>query len=1015
MFGLPSMNRFDQAQQHFWRTLEEAADQAAVEKTTQRAAARSATPGNASPANVAEEREPRTNPSTNATSANAAADGSTPSIGIDWPQFNRRRFLKLTAASMAIAGCSRRPLEPIVPYHDGPAASSYGAPIFFATTLENRGYGLGVLVENNMGRPTKVEGNLKHPASLGSTDVFAQAAVRDLWDPDRSQLVLQGSTISTWDAFLGALMPSINRHSTQHGEGLALLFDANTSPTTAHQLAALRERFPRMAVYMHDALSRENVYAGSAQAFGRRAEPVYRFDKASAIVSLDANFLGDMPGHVRYARDHISTRRITDDVAPRARLWAVESTPRLSGAMADERIAASPAQIEQIAWALALRLKAPVVMPQGGVALTAAQQRWVDAAAHDLQSQHEAALVVVGDEQTPIVHALAHAMNVALHSFGHTLTLIEPVLMQSDAGLAQLVDAARDGAIESLFILGANPVYQAPAYNDIAAALKRIPFTAHLGRYADETAAFCNWHIPAAHALESWGDARAFDGSASLVQPLIAPLYDGRSINEVLAVLGGVLNPQPRELVRTTWQRDKGPGDFEAWWDESLRSGVIADSAFKPLDVRLREPIRREHPINAPADDALTLVFRADASVGDGRYANNPWLQELPRPISALCWDNAIAVSPALAARMGLKNEDVIEVRAGDALLSGPVWLTPGQADSVITLPLGYGRTRVGQVGNNVGFNAYVLRHAGADWSIDNVVVHPLGRTHALASVQAHHRMQGRDIVRYLSATQAQQQLERGKQKIEQATLYPPYPQAEHQWAMSINLSSCIGCNACTIACQAENNIPTVGKREVMRGREMHWIRVDTYFAGPVEAPNTLFQPVPCMHCEHAPCEYVCPVEASVHNMEGLNVQVYNRCVGTRFCSNNCPYKVRRFNFFQYAEDKPSLNAQRNPEVTVRMRGVMEKCNYCLQRIRNAEIIADRDNRKLVDGDVVTACQAVCPTQAIVFGDLRLADSAVNRAKASALDYAMLGELNTRPRTTYLARVANPAKKGDST
>jgi molybdopterin-containing oxidoreductase family iron-sulfur binding subunit len=964
------MNRFPEARGRFWRSIEEAQNGQPPEREVQQASQQAFEP----------------------------------------PSMDRRRFLQLAAAAAALAGCGREPLEPIVPYVNGPSETTYGQPVFFASTLARRGYGVGVLVETAMGRPTKIEGNPRHPASLGATDVFEQAAVRDLWDPQRSQIALRDDQPATWDAFLSELTPRLARHRAARGAGLALLVEPHSSPTLVRQLDELRSRLPKAAVYLHAALARDTVRAGAVRAFGRPLELVHRFERARAIVALDADFLGELPGHLRYARDFIATRTMTDATPPRSRLWAAETTPRLAGAMADERLTAAPDEVARVAYALALAVKAPLAERATALELSPPQRAWVEGAARDCLANRGASIVIAGDEQPIVVHALAHAINAALGNFGRTIVAISPVTLTDAPGIDELVRAALGGDIETLAILGANPVYDAPGDLDITRALHSIAFSVHHGLYADETAALCRWHLPAAHALESWSDARAFDGTASLTQPVIAPLYGSRSIHEVLDALAGSVAPNGHALVQATW-RDAAGGALDPWWRDALRAGTIADSAFATLDAPLKAPIDAADVPQADHGQHLSAIFRADRHLDDGRYAPNAWLQELPRPFSALTWDNAVLIAPAAAGRMQLRTGDVIEVSRKGARIEGPVWIMPGQADAVLTLPLGFGRSRAGEVGTNVGFDAYRLRPTAALWSTP-VEVRATGRHIALASVQVHHRMQGRKIVELLSAGEAKQrfeQAETSKSAPKNApTLYPPYRGSEYQWAMSIDLGACIGCKACTIACQAENNIPTVGRSEVLRGREMHWIRVDTYFEGRPEAARMLFQPVPCMHCEHAPCEYVCPVEASVHNTEGLNLQVYNRCVGTRFCSNNCPYKVRRFNFLQYSQDVPVLNAQRNPQVTVRMRGVMEKCNYCLQRIRNGRIGAEREGRPLEDGEVLTACQAVCPTQAIVFGNLQDDDSAVRRAKASPLDYALLEELNTRPRTTYLARVFNP-------
>jgi molybdopterin-containing oxidoreductase family iron-sulfur binding subunit len=587
--------------------------------------------------------------------------------------------------------------------------------------------------------------------------------------------------------------------------------------------------------------------------------------------------------------------------------------------------------------------------------------------------------------------------------------------------------------VDTLIILGGNPVYDAPADLEFGRALERVPLSVHSGLLVDETADRCKWHVPAAHELETWGDARAFDGTLTIQQPLIAPLYGGKSAIELLGLLTGQLGFTSHDVVRATWQQRFGKEQLEDRWSEALRNGVVANTAASFEHVALLEKppapaaARAEQvqpaggtataPAGEATEAAIEIVFRPDPFLWDGRYAQVAWLQELPRPLTRLTWDNAAMMGPRLAARLGVQNGDVVELALEKRSTRAPVWIVPGHADDAVTLPLGWGRTAAGAVGSRRGVSAYALRSSTAPWFARGLRLTRLDERQTLASVQGHNRMAGRDIIRgaSLQAYRANPDFAKKQADIEPPeSLYPNYSYPDHAWGMSIDLTSCIGCGACTIACQAENNIPTVGKQQVLIGREMHWIRVDRYEEGPLETPRTAFQPVPCMQCEHAPCETVCPVEASIHDTEGINVQVYNRCVGTRFCENNCPYKVRRFNFFRYALDMPSLNAMRNPDVTVRMRGVMEKCNYCLQRIVRARIVADRENRALHDGEVVTACQAVCPTQAIVFGDLNDPRSQVRIAKSSPRNYALLGELDTRPRTTYLARIVNTSAEEPS-
>ncbi|MDQ6621365.1 MAG: 4Fe-4S dicluster domain-containing protein [Pseudomonadota bacterium] len=931
---------------------------------------------------------------------------------------SRRHFMKLMAASLALAGtggCSREPLETIVPYRSGPLQTTYGKPVFYASALPRDGYGAGVLVECNMGRPTKIEGNPLHPASLGATDAIAQAEVLQLWDPERSQAIRGPTGLSTWNDFVSALNDRLSPLRAEGGEGVYVLSDVVTSPAIHMQLTALRRQMPGLHWHQYATTARHNAYEGTRLAYGTALETVYRFDKARTIVALDAEFLDGAPGAVRYARDFSASRNAFATNGARNRLYVAECTPSLTGAAADHRIAIRAADIALIAHALAHSLG---IAPAPATAPVPAVAAWLDAALADLKRDAGASLVIVGDRQPPGVHAIAHLINARLGSSSATLLHTAPVAAEPVdpiASLRELVTAMHDGRVQALLLLDVNPVYTAPPELAFARALGNVPFSVHSGLYRDETGLRCHWHIPGLHALELWSDVRAFDGTVSIVQPCIAPLVDGRSAHSMLAALAGDFALDTRELVRQRW-RDTLAGEFEKAWRDSLRDGVVAGTAFPPQQPNLRRDVLAWP--QPTAESELELVLLPDPRIGDGRYANNAWLQELPKPLTQLTWDNAALVSPALAQRMGLESEDVVELRRGNLSVKAPVWIMPGQADQTVTLHLGYGRSAAGEVGNAIGVDAFALRTADATTFAQGLSVTRTGARYRLASAQGHSSMEGRDIVRVMSLERAAACADRHcASEIHSApTLYDSPPQGPYAWAMSIDLGACIGCSACTVACQAENNIPTVGKQEVRRGREMHWIRVDRYYEGSPALPRAVFQPVPCMHCEHAPCEPVCPVEASVHDAQGLNVQVYNRCVGTRFCSNNCPYKVRRFNFFQYTKDEPHLNAQRNPEVTVRMRGVMEKCNYCLQRITNARIEADKDGRRIRDGEVVTACQAVCPTQAISFGDLNDPASEVNKRKDSPLDYALLAELNTRPRTSYLARVVNPspALPGDS-
>ena len=927
--------------------------------------------------------------------------------------FNRRDFMKVMGASLALAGtagCSHPPLEKIVPYVHGPGQQTYGKPVFYASVLPHDGYGLGVLVETNMGRPTKVEGNPLHPASLGATDVFRQAAVLQLWDPDRSRNIRSGTRVATWEGLLQVLQSRLAGRNARGGAGLRLLTGTICSPSVHAQISRLLARYPNARWHQWQPVNRDNIYAGARLAYGEPLETVARFDRARAVLALDGDFLDDHPGFVRYALDFATTRSALTSRAARSRLYALECTPTLTGANADHRLPLRASDMEAAARQIAVELDVPNittardVLPRG----------WLDAVIGDLRAHSGASIVLAGHRQPASVHALVEAINDRLGNHGSTLLHVAPAAEQPVdhlQSLRELVDAMNAGDVDTLIVSGTNALYTAPTDVAFARAIEKVPLRIHHDLYFDETARACQWHVPASHPLESWGDLRSFDGTIALQQPCIAPLFAGKSVHQLVAAVAGDITSSPRDLVMAHWKSERGV-DFELFHQDALRTGLVDHSARPPKSVSLRTNVAAALPaMRRPNDTDVELVFAAEARIADGAWANNAWLQELPRPVTQLTWDNAALVSPGFAATIGVANEDEVEFRLDGNVVTAPIWIVPGMPDRSITLALGYGRVAAGEVGNGHGANAYLLRTSDALWLASGVAVARTGRRRTLACAQTHHAMEGRDIVRLYAADEAAACTAEhcGSHGEDKPTLYDSPPSGPYRWAMSVDLSACIGCGTCTIACQAENNVPVVGRDEVRNGREMHWIRVDRYYAGPIANPRTVFQPVPCMQCEHAPCEPVCPVEASVHDAQGINVQVYNRCVGTRFCSNNCPYKVRRFNFLRYSDDVPGLDAQRNPEVTVRMRGVMEKCNYCLQRITTAKIDADRDGRPLRDGDVVTACQAACPTRAISFGDLALPDSEVNRRKRSPLDYALLGELNTRPRTTYLARVINPA------
>ncbi len=956
---------------------------------------------------------------------------------------SRRRFLQLMGASLTLAGlnaCTSRPTETIVPYVRAPEKIVPGKPLFFATAMPLSGFATGLLVESHMGRPTKIEGNPQHPASLGATDVFSQASVLTLYDPDRSQTLTYLGDIRPWSMLTSTLIEAVKARGTEQGAGLRILTETVTSPTLAFQLHALLDRLPAAKWHQYEPVARDNVHAGARLAFGEAVQTIYNFAKADVILALDADFLGCAPGNLRYAHDFAAKRRVLAGKYEMNRLYAVESSPSVTGAAADHRLPLRPSEITTFAYTVAATLGVSGVRrPASGV--RSAQQKWIDALVKDLQQHKGTSLVIAGEQQPPVVHALAHAMNEALGSAGTTISYTDPIeanAVDQLQSLRDLVDDMAAGRVKLLVILGGNPVYTAPADLRFAEHLGKVDLRIHLSMYADETSVLCHWHLPEAHYLESWSDTRAYDGTVSIIQPLIAPLYNGKSAHEVLAILTEQPNRSDYEIVREYWQNQHAsaglPGaagqSFDQFWRTALHDGLIAGTALPAKPVTLRPDwgtpdAGRRTPDSSPS---LEIIFRPDPSIYDGRFANNGWLQELPKPLTKLTWDNAAMVSPATAQRLGLSSSpgwrggehgrvysDVVELEYGGQKLRVPMWILPGHADECVTLHLGYGRTRAGKVGTDAGFNAYGLRRSDAPWFGPGLTVRKTGEQYPLACTQFHHNLEGRDLVRSASLDEYRQQRDPAQARHaaeHNPSLYPADDYPGYAWGMAIDMTTCIGCNACVVACHAENNIPIVGKPEVMNGREMHWLRIDTYHTGDSANPETYYQPLPCMHCEKAPCEPVCPVAATTHSAEGLNDMVYNRCVGTRYCQNNCPYKVRRFNFLQYSDwDTPSLKLLRNPDVTVRSRGVMEKCTYCVQRISHAHITAEKEGRRIRDGEIETACQAACPAQAIIFGDINDPHSRVSQLKAEPRNYGLLAELNTRPRTTYLAAIRNPNKE----
>jgi molybdopterin-containing oxidoreductase family iron-sulfur binding subunit len=971
-----------------------------------------------------------------------------------------------------------------------------------------------LLIRSNEGRPTKAEGNPDHPYNRSAdvndrgssaTDVFAQASILGLYDPDRSPTVTYREEIRTWTTFLGEIRTALDEQRPKQGAGLRFLTETVTSPTLAAQLKGILTEFPQAKWHQYEPANRDNVRAGAIMAFGQPLNTIYNFDQAKRILSLDADFLSAAPGTLRYARQFAAGRRLVEGKQEMSRLYVVETTPTTTGATADHRWTVKPSALEGIARRLAA--KCGVSLPPEVNATSNSDAAWLDAVARDLQQQKGASIVIAGNEAPPAVHALAHAMNAALGNVGKTVTYSEPLEanpVDQRESLRELVGDLDAGRVELLVMLGGNPVYNTPAdlkldFNRLSKAKLRV----HLSSHKDETSEVCHWHVPESHYLESWGDTRASDGTVSIVQPLIEPLYGSKTAHEVLAVFSDKYDRKAYEIVREYWQsqgaafgsRASGGGeaqqqeqttdgrrqeqtattgqtssvqpsaspvaaDFETRWRKALHDGFIPNSAPPVKTVALNTAGLSGNAVGTSSSSVpnesrpstsgtFEIVFRTDPNIFDGRFANNGWLQELPKPLTKITWDNAALISLGTAQRLGLANNagwKGTEVFVGNLridhrgkAITCPAWIMPGQPDDVVTVHLGYGRRKAGRVANNRGFNAYEIRTSDAPWAATGASVQQAPGEFQLAVTQLHFNMEGRDILRTGTLAEYVQITKEGAKdhgstphegteheggKTFGAHIPPthvPRPDEtlygnEHKyegyaWGMAIDANSCIGCNACIIACQSENNIAVVGKEQVIRSREMHWLRVDTYYEGQNAArpEGTYFMPVPCMHCENAPCEPVCPVHATVHSAEGINDMVYNRCVGTRYCSNNCPYKVRRFNFLLYQDwETPTYQLMRNPEVTVRSRGVMEKCTYCIQRIQEAKIGAELEDRPVRDGEIVTACQAVCPTETIVFGNINDPNSRVSKLKAESRNYSLFSDLNTRPRTTYLGALRNP-------
>ncbi|MGA4644365.1 TAT-variant-translocated molybdopterin oxidoreductase [Limisphaera sp. 4302-co] len=981
---------------------------------------------------------------------------------------SRREFVRLMSASLLLAGVGlgstgcRRPEERLMPFAQQPEGYVHGRPEFYASAMPTRTGAIPLVVKVHEGRPIKIEGNDRYPDGNGGTDRWAQASILSLYDPDRARRVTRDGQTVPRQMGLDFLTELSGQLAAQRGRGLAILAEPGTSPSRARLRRELMERLPEAAWYEHDPLDLAVHRRAASRAYGRPVQPRFRFDRARVVVSLDCDFLGTEDDAFQHIRRFAQSRRLEQPSDEISRLYVLEALLTLTGAQADHRLRLPASQVAAAAVYLARRCGVgglPEVSTEG------LWTEWLDECARDLVAHRGQVLVLAGHRQPLAVHLLAHAINHVLGSVGQTVELVPAEEAAGTDGLAELAAALRAGRVDTLVILGANPVYTAPADLNWAEAQQKARTVVRLGYYEDETFPHCHWHFPLAHFLESWGDVLTSDGAYLPVQPMIQPLFGGLTELEFLARLAGRTVWQPYEIVRETFRQREKPANFEEEWKfflhDGFRNGPAAGLGRLPLqESEVREAVKALS-ISRPGPDRLEVIWHRDHSVDDGRYANNGWLQELPDPITKITWENVVLMSRRTAEALGVANSELVEVRIGDRMVTGPAWVQPGMADHVVALALGYGRERAGRVGRRVGFNAYTVRTSAAPHVAVGATVRGTGRRHVIACTQDHWSMEGRAIIREANLEQFRKHPDFVKRLNlhEPPVVAPLYPnpldrekqKALHQWGMSIDLNACVGCSACVIACQSENNIPIVGKDQVRRGREMHWMRIDRYYASDparqgdkrvwnreekqwreswIEDVQVVMQPMLCQHCEAAPCENVCPVNATVHDHEGLNVMVYNRCVGTRYCSNNCPYKVRRFNFFDYnkrpldglykgpfarrpQEELELVKMVKNPDVTVRMRGVMEKCTFCIQRIEQAKIqrkVQARDSGDVVvpDGTFTTACAQACPAGAIVFGNIADPDSRVSRLKRQSRDYSVLEFLLTKPRTTYLARIRNP-------
>jgi len=962
----------------------------------------------------------------------AAVEKEFPGSAQEWVDpVSRRGFMKLMGASMALAGlagCTKQPDEPIYPYVKQPEDLILGKPMYFATAHPFVTGAVPLLVKSDQFRPIKIDGNPEHAYNRGSSDPFTQATLLDLYDPDRSQHVTFRGENREWAEFAVTFRHAVAE--SKDGTGIYFLSETITSPTLARQWGEVKKAYPKATLVQYDP-----AIAGTALANGLNVQ--YDLTEADVIVSLDADFLSGagFPGFHKLVREYADRRKSPEKLN---RLYSIESTPTTTGLKAEHRLGLRASEIPAFAAELAKAVGvAGVEAP--AYAWTEEQKKFIAAVAKDLKAHAGKSVVIPGLHQDPSVANYALVINRLLGNGGKTLSYpvppvpLNPLSLSPDSDLKSLVADLNAGKVNWLVILNANPIYTAPADLNFAAAFEKAKTVAHLGSHVDETGQISHWHIPAAHFLESWSDARAYDGTVSIVQPMIDPLYGGKTAHHFFQALVNEPGLSPYDTVRETW-KPVIKGDFETGWRKALHQGWIDETAYP---VASTETIESLGAVPAPSSkDSLEIIFRPDPNVYDGRWSNVGWLQELPKPVTNLSWDNAALVSGATLTKLGLEEDDIVELTVQGRKVNAPVIVAPGHPDNSVTVHLGYGRSFAGRVGSGAGFNAYLIRTSDAPfyttgtikkiegkWGVAVTKSHFQdhrskafgGQGNGNNSLEADEAIGERGIIRFATLDEYKSNPGfasegHGREKTDvNNTLFPNWEYKDNAWGMSIDMNSCTGCNACIVGCYAENNIAVVGKQQVRIGRNMQWLRIDTYFEGDLAAPRAHFQPMACQHCENAPCEQVCPVGATVHTPEGLNTMVYNRCVGTRYCSNNCPYKVRRYNFLLYSDfETESLKLMRNPDVSVRSRGVMEKCSYCVQRISAAKIDADKENRPVRDGEIQTACQQACPASAISFGNINDKQSKVAKLQADERSYQVLADLNTRPRTKYVAAVLNP-------